>query len=171
MTITFKCEHCGKKIEAPDSLGGQRGKCPYCKQSNYIHAPISDGDLIGFAPEDAEEEKRSREEIKTLRDQERGLIAEMDDAKAAAVPLEYRDEVNAKDLYHLVVNYCLALTDSKLEQAQDNVARLQRYPQSAATAVDDFISGKEIEPALDGIPAKLLQGFLTQLRDALKGGT
>ncbi len=167
MTITLRCEHCGKKIEAPDSAGGQRGKCPYCKQSNYIPATVSDDDLIGFAPEDAEEEKHSQEEMQALHDQERGLIAELDDAKASAVPLEYRDEVNAEDLYHLVVNYCLDLSNSKLEQAQDHLARLQRYPQSAETAVSDFISGKAIEPALDGIPTKVLKGFLNQLHIAL----
>ncbi len=169
MTITFNCEHCGKKVEAPDSVGGKWGKCPYCKQSNYIPAPVSDDDLIALAPEDAKEEKRTQDEMQALRDQERGLIAEMDDARASAAPLEYRDEVNAEDLYHLVVNYCLDLADSKLEQAQDHLVRLQRYPQSAATAVDDFISGKTIEPALDVIPTKLLNGFLNQLRDALKG--
>jgi len=165
MTITFKCEHCGKKIEAPDSLGGKRGKCPYCKQSNYIHAPVEDDDLIPLAPEDTEAEQQSHDE----RSQERVLIAAMDVGEAPSVPLEHRDEVSAEDLYHLVVNYCLALSDSKLEQAKDNLARLQRFPHSAATAVEDFISGKTIEPAMDGIPAKILQGFLNQLHAALKG--
>jgi phage FluMu protein Com len=166
MTITFKCEHCGKKVEAPDSLGGKRGKCPYCKQSNYIPSPVTDDDLIPLAPEDAEAEQQSHGE----RSQERVLIAAMDTVASMSVPLEHRDEVSAEDLYHLVVNYCLGLSGSKLEEAQDNLARLQRFPHSAATAVEDFISGKAIEPALDGIPAKILQGFLNQLRDALKSG-
>ncbi len=164
MTITFKCEHCGKKIEALDSLGGQRGKCPYCKQSNYIPTSVTDDDLIPFAPEYAESEQRSRDE----QSQERILIAAMDTVEGMDVPLEHRDEVSAEDLYHLVVNYCLDLSGSKLEQAEDHLARLQRFPHSAATAVEDFISGKAIEPALDGIPAKLLQSFLIRLRDALK---
>ena len=167
MTITFKCEHCGKKIEASDSLGGKRGKCPYCKQSNYIPAPVPDDELIDLAPEDTEEEKRIREESEALRSQERGLIAEMDSGDAPPVPLENRDEVNAEDLYHLVVNYCLDLADSKLEQAEDHLAKLQRFPQSAEKAVEDFISGKAIEPALDRIPTKVLQGFLNQLHIAL----
>ncbi len=164
MTITFKCEHCGKKIEAPDSLGGNRGKCPYCKLSNYIPSSVTDGDLIPLAPEDTEAEQRSQDE----QSQERVLIAAMDSVESMSVPLEHRDEVSAEDLHHLVVNYCISLSNSKLEQAKDHLARLQRFPHSAATAVEDFISGKAIEPALDGIPAKLLQGFLTQLRDALK---
>ena len=164
MTITFKCEHCGKKIEAPDSAGGKRGKCPYCKQSNYIPTPVADDDLVPLASEDTEAEQQSHDE----RSQERVLIAAMDVGEAPSVPLEHRDEVSAEDLYHLVVNYCLSLSGSKLEQAQDNLARLQRFPHSAATAVEDFISGKAIEPALDGIPAKLLQSFLTKLRNALE---
>ena len=144
-------------------MGGKRGKCPYCKQSNYIPAPVADDELVDLAPEDAEEAKQSHEE----RSQERSLIAAMDGGETPSVPLEHRDEVSAKDLYHLVVNYCLALADSKLEQAEDNLARLQRFPHSAETAVGDFISGKVVEPALDGIPTKILNGFLNQLHIAL----
>ncbi len=198
MTITFKCEHCGKKIEAPDYTGGKRGKCPYCKQSNYIPTPVADDDLVPLAPEDTETEQQSQDErsqervlidapvadddliplapedteaeqqSQDERSQERVLTAAMDTGEATSVPLEHRDEVSAEDLYHLVVNYCMSLSNSKLEQAEDHLARLQRFPHSATTAVRDFISGKAIEPALDEIPAKLLQGFLNQLRDALK---
>ncbi len=167
MTITFNCEHCGKKIEAPDSVGGKRGKCPYCKQSNYIPAPVPDDELIDLTPEDAEEEKRSREEVQALRNQEMGLIAEMGSGDAPAVPLEHREGVAAEDLYHLVVNYCLDLADSKLDQAGAHLAKLQEFPKLASTAVDDFISGKALEPALDRIPTKVLHGFLNKLRNML----
>ncbi|MDY7011026.1 MAG: hypothetical protein SVV80_09785 [Planctomycetota bacterium] len=163
MTITFQCEHCGKKIEAPDALGGKRGKCPYCKQSNYIPAVVSDDELIDFAPENTAEERRRLKEIQALRNQEKGLIAEMGGSETPSVPLENRERVNPEDLYHLVVNYCLDLADSKLEQAGAHLAKLQEFPVAAEKAVEDFISGKAIEPALDRIPTKVLNGFLKKL--------
>lgn len=167
MTITFQCEHCGKKVEAPDSLGGNRGKCPYCKQSNYIPAPVSDDELIDLAPEDAAEEKHRQEEMQTLRNQEKVLLAELGGGEAAAVPLEHREKVNAEDLYHLVVNFCLDLADSKLEQAGVHLEKLQEFPKPAAAAVEDFLTGKTIKPALDRIPTKVLNGFLDQLQKSL----
>ena len=45
---------------------------------------------------------------------------------------------------------------------------LRDFGQIALEAVEDFASGKTIEPALDAIPAKTLQGFLNDLRDKLK---
>lgn len=167
MTITLQCEHCGKKIEAPDSLGGKRGKCPYCKQSNYIPAIVPDDELIDLAPEDAAEEQRSREEIEALRRQEKGLIAELGGGETLAGPLEDGEGANAEDLYHLVANYCLDLADSKLERADAHLAKLQEFPNVAGRAVEDFIAGKAIEPALDRIPTKVLNGFLRNLSKKL----
>ncbi|MCD4699445.1 MAG: hypothetical protein K8R91_02600 [Phycisphaerae bacterium] len=167
MTITFQCEHCGKKIEAPDAMGGKRGKCPYCKQSNYIPAPVSDDELIDFAPENSAEEQRRLEEIRALRSQEKGLLAELGSGETPSVPLEDREKVNAEDLYHLVVNYCLDLADSKLGQAEAHLAKLQEFPTAAEKAVGDFMSGKAIEPVLDRIPTKVLNGFLTKLSKML----
>jgi S1-C subfamily serine protease/DNA-directed RNA polymerase subunit RPC12/RpoP len=30
MSIQFRCGHCGKRIEAPDTAGGKKAKCPVC---------------------------------------------------------------------------------------------------------------------------------------------
>ena len=52
MAITFHCEHCGKKIEAPDNAGGKWGKCPACH--NKVYVPSSDaGEELKLAPIDA----------------------------------------------------------------------------------------------------------------------
>ncbi len=168
MTITFRCEHCGKKVEAPDSVGGKRGKCPYCKQSNYIPSPVKDDELIGLAPEDEDERQRTQVEMEAIRDQHKNLIAELGSSDASSAPLERREDLKPEDLYHLVVNYCLDLADSKLEQAEVHLGEMRKFRRTAATAVDDFLNGKAIEPALDRIPTKVLQGFLNQLRSALK---
>ena len=166
MPISFKCEHCGKQIEAPDSAGGQRGRCPYCKQSNYIPSPVSEEEIYDFAPTDDEDEKRAAAERERLREQERSLLSEIAPAPAPA-PLEQKEGLHAEDVAHLVVNYCLDQADGNEERAEVHAEQLRKVRDVARVAVDDFISGKAIEAALDRIPARALQGYLKKLRQTL----
>jgi len=167
MAISFRCQHCVKKVEAPDSAGGKWGRCPYCKQANYIPMPVSDDELLELAPD--EDEQKGNQGAGTLTPEEQALIAEMGHTApvTSSIPLEHRKDVKPSDIYHIVVNYCLAMADGKLEQAQMYADELENFHDVAIQAVDDFISGKAIEPALDKIPTKVLQGFLNQLRKFL----
>jgi hypothetical protein len=54
-----------------------------------------------------------------------------------------------------------------LERAQTQVAELRKHDLVGQQAVDDFLSGRALEPALDTIPKRVLQAFLTQLRAEL----
>lgn len=166
MSITFRCEHCGKDVQAPDAAAGKRGKCPFCGQSNYIPAPVAEEDLLPLAPVDEEEERKRAQEIRRLRDQDRELIAET--GGQPDVPLEHRKDMTPEDLYHLVVNYCLDLANSNLERARTHVAKLRQFRLMAQQAVNDFLAGKASEQALSRIPPRVLQGFLARLRDELK---
>ncbi len=166
MTISFRCEHCGKRVEAPDSAGGRRGKCPYCKQSNYIPSPVSDDELIELAPEDDAGARGDEDE--SVRETERALIAEMTARDVLPVPPEKEERAELEDnLRPAVVGYCLAMADSKLERAQKHLSELKEAGEVAREVVDEFISGTVLEPALDTIPPKILQGFLTNLRKEL----
>ena len=50
MGITFHCEYCGKKIQAPNEAGGKWGKCPACSHKLYV--PASDvGDTAATDPD------------------------------------------------------------------------------------------------------------------------
>ena len=167
MPISFKCEHCGKQVEAPDAAGGKRGRCPYCKQSNYIPSPVSDDEIYDLALTDEEDEKRAAAEREQLREQERTLLSEMGQP-AAPVPVEQREDPKPEDIAHLVVNYCLDQADGNQERAELHVGQLRKVRDVARGAVDDFISGKTIEAALDRIPARALQGYLKKLRQTLE---
>ncbi len=167
MSIGFNCEHCGKRVEAPDAAGGKRGRCPYCKLANYIPTPVSEDELYDLAPEDDQANRQAAAEREELRRQDQALLSEVDRDPSPQVPMEHREDVIPEDVYHHVVNYCLDLSQSNLERAQTHVAQLRKVRHVAVRAVDDFLSGKAIEPALDGIPGKLLQGFLMQMRGAL----
>jgi phage FluMu protein Com len=163
MSITFRCEHCRKEVEAPDGAAGKRGKCPFCGQSNYIPLPVSEDDLLPLAPIDDEEEQHRRQEIQELIEQERELAIE---GKGQLLPpLDHREDLKSQDLHHFVVNYCLDIAGGQRGRAETHAEQLRRSGQQGLQAVDDFITGKAIEAALDAIPTGTLQGYLKHLRE------
>ena len=166
MSITFRCEHCHMEVDAPDKAGGRRGKCPFCGVSTYIPTPVSEDEVLDVVPLDEEEERRREEELESLFEQEDQLLAEKD-PDGDMPPMEQREDLRSEDLHHFVVNYCLDMSQSKLERAQQHSAKLRKFGYLGLEALDDFISGKAIEPALRQIPAAVIQGFLKQLRQEL----
>ena len=166
MTIGFSCEHCGKRVEAPDKVGGKRGRCSYCKQACYIPSSVAEEDLYDLAPEDEAQAAQAAAERERLLQQDPGLRSDGGDG-GASIPLEHKERVSAEDVSHHVVNYCLDMAASNLERTAVHIDKLRTSRVAAVQAVDDFISGKAIEPALDQIPGKVLHGFLRQLRKEL----
>jgi len=166
MSIKFTCEHCRKQVKASDSAAGKRGKCPYCGQTSYIPAPVSEGDVLPLAPVDEGEERRRQEEIKRLREKERDLIAET--GGPAPVPLEFREDLTSEDLHHFVVNYCLDMARGKLDRAAVHAAKLKEFGDLGRQAVEDFLTGGASEPALKEIPKPVLEGFLKQMQQEVE---
>jgi hypothetical protein len=166
MSIKFQCEHCRKEVTAPDSAAGKRGKCPYCGETCYIPAPVSEEDILPLAPLDEEEERRREAEVKRLLERDRILLAET--GGEPSTPLEAKEDLQGDDLHHFVVNYCLDLAAGKLDRAETHVKKLRQFGAPGRQAADDFASGKAIEPALDSIPGRLLQGFLLDLKQKLQ---
>ena len=164
MSISFQCEHCRKQVNAPDDAGGKRGKCPYCGQSNYIPTPVSEDDIIPLAPIDEADERHREEVVHELFEMEQDLLDERKDTASKTPPLEHREDVSQEELHHFVVNYCLDMAASKLERANMHAQQLKKFGKVGVQAVDDFITGSTLEPALDSIPSRLLNGFLKQLR-------
>jgi hypothetical protein len=169
MTIQFHCEHCRKEIQAPDAAGGKRGKCPFCGTSNYIPAPVTEEDAIPLAPVDEEDELRRQKEVEDLLRQERDLLAE-----TGGQPVDPQERPRAEeakpDLRNLVVKHCLFMFAGKLPQAQAQTHLLTEHGAQAIQTVEDFMSGREIDPALANMPGGLLQGFLRQLKQHLEEG-
>lgn len=170
MSITFRCERCHKEVKAPDTASGKRGKCPFCGESTYVPMPVAEEELLPLAPIDEEEERLRKMETKTLLQQAKDLMSEKADSDGATnVPLEHREGVSSEDLHHFVINYCIDMADGKLDRAQTYVPQLKKFGSPALEAIDDFASGQVLEPALDRIPPRVLQGFLTDLRDRVRG--
>ena len=59
MSISFHCEYCNKKIEAPDDAGGKWGKCPSCHKRLYVPGS-EDGEELKLAPIDETEEQKKK---------------------------------------------------------------------------------------------------------------
>ena len=150
MAIRLQCERCRREVQAPDSAGGKRGKCPYCGHSNYIPIGAGDEAPLPLMPIDGREELARRAEIEALRSQERELLAE-----------------SGPDARGLVVDYCLDMAASELDRCQMHVEELKRLRRRGVKAVEDFLTQKAMEPALGAIPEATLQGFLKQLRAEL----
>lgn len=168
MTISFACEHCGKRVEAPEEAGGHRGRCPYCKNSCYIPSPVREEDLIDLVPENAEDERRHQQEVDALRRQDRALIADSSERlEAPPEPIEMREALKPEDLHPFIINYVLDLSQSQLERAEKHLAELKKVKRMARAEVERFLAGDLLEPALDTVPAKLRMGFLNQLKAAL----
>lgn len=166
MSITFRCEHCHKNVNAPDSAAGKRGKCPHCGQTSYIPVPHDEEDVYDLAPLDDQEEQHRQQVERELLERQRELIAESGSGEPAE-PLENRADLGPEDLYHVVVNYCLDMSHSNLERAQTHLKEMKKYRYTSRDAVDHFLKGTASEDALDDVPPKLLEGFLKDLRKQL----
>ena len=59
MSIKFHCEHCGKRIDAPDTAGGKWGKCPSCHNKVYVPQPEDGDEPLTLAPVDETEEQET----------------------------------------------------------------------------------------------------------------
>jgi hypothetical protein len=165
MPVSFRCEHCGRQVEAPPEAAGKRGKCPYCQQTNYIPLPPDQRDLIPLEELDEQEERRRQQELRRLREAEKELIA--DSGGDTVVPLEHRENLSAADLYHFAVNYCLDMAAGKLDRAPQHVEKLRKFGPLGIDAVGDIAAGKVNEPALKNIPPAVLKGFCKQLKEQL----
>ena len=165
MAITFKCEHCHKKVSAPESVGGKRGKCPFCKGSTYIPMPVSEDEILDLAPLDDEEEQESKRLVEELRAQERELIANT--GVSDSVPLSERENLSTEDLHHFVINYCIDMARGDLQRAKQHVTELKQFHKLGVEAVKYFQIVQGDEPSLAHIPPPVVQGFLKELAGKL----
>jgi predicted RNA-binding Zn-ribbon protein involved in translation (DUF1610 family) len=46
MAISFSCQHCGRKLKAPDNAVGKASKCPGCGSSVVCPEPVYEAELL-----------------------------------------------------------------------------------------------------------------------------
>jgi hypothetical protein len=166
MGTTFRCEHCHKEIKSPDTDGGKRGECPFCHQSTYIPSPVAEEEILPLAPLSEEDERKEREKVKALYEQERDLLAQT--GGSPPTPLEHREDLTPADLHHFVINFCLEMARDHVEAAEAEAAKLRKFGPLGLEALEEIASGKVREPALDAIARRPRQLYLDTLRSRLK---
>ncbi len=179
MAITFHCEYCGKKIEAPDSAGGKWGKCPVCHHKLYVPKLDSDEELKLAPLDETEEERRKRliaETHKLTQDilQEKvvpEVPAEVADgpAEVPEVPAEVAEpipiyEMGEKELTKNVILYLRQMADGELDQAQRVADSITPYGRQAVEILDRIALSEIPEPELADVPQQVLSGLIRDLR-------
>ena len=184
MSIELHCSKCGKLIRAPDHAGGKHGKCPYCKESVYVPMTHDDGDEIGLAPIDKEEQRRAEE----LRRESTKYIAAVghevgppqsagsgapsgstDEASGAGAPPRPGDDLAPGEIVDFAADvqaFIAAMRDSKLDEAEQVTERLRQ----AGKRARDYVQGMlldEVPPAIEDVPPPLVQGFVKTLLNRL----
>jgi hypothetical protein len=168
MAITFHCEHCDKKIEAPDNAGGKWGKCPACH--NKVYVPASEvGEELKLAPmnaTDLEEQQRLMAETRRI---EQEILSEqsevLDDSPERAVPVY---DISDNELTKNIIIYLRLMADGDLEQAERVSSSIIHCGKRALKIIDGIAVSEIPEPELADIPQQILAGLIRALRTKIK---
>ncbi len=171
MGISFHCEYCGKKIEAPDGAGGKWGKCPACHNKVYVPA-LDAGEELKLAPvdkNDVEEKKRLMAETRRI---EQEIMSEKEVPEDAAGNNQPAGppifESSDKELTENIILYLRLMADGDLEQA-DGIATSIIHCGKRALKIIEEVSLSEIpKPELADIPPQILAGLVRTLRSKIK---
>jgi hypothetical protein len=168
MTIPFHCEHCGKKIEAPDGAGGKWGKCPACH--NKVYVPDSDaGEELKLAPMDSNDAAEQRRLLDETRRIEQEILKEkseiLDDSPERAVPVY---DVSDNELTKNIIIYLRLIADGDLEQAERVSSIFIRSGKRGLKILDAIATSEIPEPELADIPKQVLSGLIKTLRTKIK---
>jgi len=167
MAITFHCEHCGKKIEAPDSAGGKWGKCPACR--NKVYVPTSDsGEELKLAPidtTDLAEQRRLMAETQRI-EQEILREKEIQDDSAEITAPAY--DISDNELTKNIIFYLRLMADGDLDQAERTANSIVPCGNRALKILDGIAVSEIPEPELADIPQQVLSGMVRTLRTKIR---
>jgi len=168
VSVEFHCSKCSKLIRAPREAAGNRGKCPYCKQSVYIPTPAEDLEAIPLAPVDEspakgeEEADREAEELLTRLEQDETPVQEAEVGGPAGVFIH-----PAEDVADLVAEAIRALQSSDLDRVDGLIAQLRQNRAKARSHVQTQMMDEVPPPELESCPPALYSGFLRTLLSRL----
>ncbi|MHC4738105.1 MAG: hypothetical protein ACYS9Y_04280 [Planctomycetota bacterium] len=166
MSISFHCEYCNEKIEAPDNAGGKWGKCPSCHSRLYIPGSES-GEELKLAPIDETEEERKKrlmaETFHLTQDilQERDIPEETSEPPAEARMVFH---VTDEELLQTIITYLRRMADGRLDEAEGSEELIITCGERAVKALDEIALSEIPDPQLVDIPTQVLAGLIRNLR-------
>ena len=166
MTITFHCEHCGKKIEAADTAGGKWGKCPSCHNKLYVPS-MDTGEELKLAPineTDVEREHRLMAETHKLT---QDILKEKDILDGPAPLTGALYQMGDKELAQNVIMYLRQMVSEESDEAERTAALIAPFSHRAVAMIDRIALSEIPEPELADIPPQVLAGSIRTLRDII----
>jgi hypothetical protein len=173
MGISFHCEHCGRKIEAPDTAGGKWGKCPACHNKVYVPANTPPDDELRLAPIDTEEEQKRKKmvaEVDRLREK---ILNEKDIPEEGVVPKNQSDAPKPGDLSNaeltiFIISYLRQMADGELDLAEQTAKAILPNGQNAIRLLEKIALSEIPEPEIADIPQQVLSGLIKSLRNRIR---
>lgn len=165
MAITFHCAHCGKKIEAQDSVAGKWGKCPACHNKVYVPDIHADGNLK-LAPIDKQEEARRQKLMAETYKLSQDILSERGDSNGPA-GASSASQISDKELTKNIIVYLRQMADGELSQAQRIVNSIVPCGKRAINIIDRIALSEIPEPELADIPPQVLSGLIRELRSKI----
>ena len=177
MAIALHCEHCGKKIEAPDSTGGKWGKCPACHNKVYVPSPDADEELK-LAPVDETEKERQQRLLAETNKLRQDILSENEEPPETNEVFPqtpaftettdtFTSDLNDNDLTIKIISYLRQMADGELERAETMVSPISACDSRALQAIDKIALSKMPEPELADIPPQILSGLIRTLRSKI----
>lgn len=171
MSISFHCEHCGKRIEAPDNAGGRWGKCPGCHKKVYVPSEKTDEGELKLAPTDEEEERRRNALLAETVSIREDILSETDvpeeQGETAEPPVTAETTLSDSDLTESIITYLRLMADGELDQAEKSASFIVPYGSRAIKIFDRIALGEILEPKLADIPLQVLSGLIRNLRNRI----
>jgi hypothetical protein len=170
MSITFQCEHCGKKVEAPDAAGGKWGKCPGCHNRVYVPGGQTD-DELRLAPVDNEEERKQRQLFAETVRLRKDILSETDappeegaSAKGQQLAGAKPEALSDAEVTTSIIGYLRQMADGELEEAERTARTIIPNGHKAVKILERIALSKTPEPELADIPQHVLSGLIKNLR-------
>jgi hypothetical protein len=160
MSIKFHCDHCGKKIEAPDNTGGKWGKCPNCHNRLYIPQPDA-GDELKLAPVDENDELRQRQLLAETFQITQAILEEKNVPEQGSGS---SSEVSEEELTEIIIRYLRQMFEGDLDAAKQTAQLIAVHRRKAKELLDQIATGEPSDPQLMDIPQQVLSGLIRNLR-------
>ena len=164
MTIKFHCEHCGKKIDAPDTAGGKWGKCPSCHNKVYVPQSGTEEEELKLAPIDETEEERKKRLLAESFQITQNILQEKNAPDGADSPLSQVRDISTETLTEIIIRYLRQMYDGDLDEAQRTAESIATHRRQAKDILDRVATSEPPDAELEDIPPHLLSGFIRNLR-------
>ena len=170
MSISFSCEFCGKKIQAPDTAGGKWGKCPACHNKLFVPPPDGAGGDLKLAPLDEEDLRRQEKMLAETFKLHQHILSEKEvpEEEGEKKPVKTAANVDTKKLTAQIVTYLQYMVNGELDKADKLANTIKPAGDRAADVLDQIAYGEMPVDELENVPHQVLFGMIKELQEKLR---